>query len=44
MNGIGWVTITSSKKIKGLQSGNIPQYGLVFVLSAIILVLLFAVL
>jgi len=42
MNGIGWITVTSSKKIKGLQSGNLPQYGMVFVLAAIILVLIFS--
>ena len=42
MNGIGWLTVTSSKKIRNLQSGNLPQYGLVFVLGAIILVLVFA--
>ncbi|MFA6125753.1 MAG: NADH-quinone oxidoreductase subunit L [Bacteroidales bacterium] len=42
MNGIGWLTVTSSKGIKGLQSGNLPQYGMVFVLAAIILVLVFA--
>ena len=42
MNGIGWITVTSSKKIKGLQSGSLPQYGMVFVLAAIVLVLVFA--
>ncbi len=42
MNGIGWLTVTSSKKIRNLQSGNLPQYGMVFVLGAIILVLVFA--
>ena len=42
MNGIGWITVTSSKKIRNLQSGNLPQYGMVFVLGAIILVLIFA--
>jgi NADH-quinone oxidoreductase subunit L len=42
MNGIGWVTATSAKKIKGLQSGNLPQYGLVFVLGAVVLVLIFS--
>jgi NADH-quinone oxidoreductase subunit L len=42
MNGIGWITITSSKGIKGLQSGNLPQYGMVFVLAALILVLIFS--
>ncbi|TSA38483.1 MAG: NADH-quinone oxidoreductase subunit L [Porphyromonadaceae bacterium] len=42
MNGIGWITVTSSRNIKGMQSGNLPQYGMVFVLSAIILVLIFS--
>jgi len=42
MNGIGWITVTSSRKIRGLQSGNLPQYGMVFVLAAIILVLIFS--
>ncbi len=42
MNGIGWITITASNGIKGLQSGNLPQYGGVFVLAAIVLVLIFA--
>ena len=42
MNGIGWMTVTSAKKIRGLQSGNLPQYGMVFVLGAIILVLIFS--
>jgi NADH-quinone oxidoreductase subunit L len=42
MNGIGWITVTSSKKVKGLQSGNLPQYGMVFVLAAIVLVLIFS--
>jgi len=42
MNGIGWLTVTSSKKIKGLQSGYLPQYGMVFALAAVVLVLIFA--
>jgi hypothetical protein len=42
MNGIGWLTVSSSRKIRGLQSGNLPQYGMVFVLAAIILVLIFS--
>jgi NADH-quinone oxidoreductase subunit L len=42
MNGIGWITVTSSKGIRNLQSGNLPQYGMVFVLAAILLVLVFA--
>ncbi len=42
MNGIGWITLTSAKKIKGLQSGYLPQYGMVFALAAVVLVLIFA--
>jgi hypothetical protein len=42
MNGIGWITLTSARKIKGLQSGYLPQYGMVFALAAIVLVLIFA--
>ncbi len=42
MNGIGWITVTSSKMVKGLQSGNLPQYGMVFAFAAIVLVLIFA--
>jgi NADH-quinone oxidoreductase subunit L len=42
MNGIGWLTVTSSKKIKGLQSGYLPQYGMVFAVAAVLLVLIFA--
>lgn len=42
MNGIGWLTVTSAKGIKELQSGNLPQYGGVFVLAAVVLVLIFA--
>ena len=41
MNGIAWVTATSSEKIKGLQSGQLQQYALVFVSGAVGLVLLF---
>jgi NADH-quinone oxidoreductase subunit L len=39
MNGIAWVTEETSKSIKGLQSGRLQQYGLVFVSGAIGLVL-----
>ncbi|MCX6227008.1 MAG: NADH-quinone oxidoreductase subunit L, partial [Bacteroidia bacterium] len=42
MNGIGWITVASAKGVKGLQSGNLPQYGMVFVLAAIFLVLIFS--
>ncbi|MFO7617584.1 MAG: NADH-quinone oxidoreductase subunit L [Bacteroidales bacterium] len=42
MNGIGWLTVTSARKIRKLQSGNISQYGLVFALAAIVFVLVFA--
>lgn len=41
MNGIGWVTETSSQKIKGLQSGRISQYGFVFVIAVVGLALVF---
>jgi NADH-quinone oxidoreductase subunit L len=41
MNGIGWVTEVTSEKIKGLQSGQLQQYALVFVSGALGLVLLF---
>ena len=41
MNGIAWVTEQSSEKIKGLQSGQLQQYALVFVSGALFLVLLF---
>jgi NADH-quinone oxidoreductase subunit L len=41
MNGIAWVTGSTSEKIKGLQSGQLQQYALVFVSGAIMLVLIF---
>jgi len=41
MNGIAWVTSFSSEKIKGLQSGQLQQYGFVFVSGALILALVF---
>jgi NADH-quinone oxidoreductase subunit L len=41
MNGIGWITTTSSDKIKGLQSGQVQQYAMVFVSGVLALVLLF---
>jgi NADH-quinone oxidoreductase subunit L len=41
MNGIAWVTQTVSNRIKGLQSGQLQQYGFVFVSGAVALVLVF---
>lgn len=41
MNGIGWITTTSSDKIKGLQSGQVQHYAMVFVSGVLALVLLF---
>jgi NADH-quinone oxidoreductase subunit L len=41
MNGIAWVTQTVSNKIKGLQSGQLQQYGFVFVSGVVALVLVF---
>jgi len=41
MNGIAWVTQTVSNRIKGLQSGQLQQYGFVFVTGAVALVLFF---
>ena len=42
MNGIAWtIAAISYRKIKGLQSGQVQQYGFVFVVSAVGLVLLF---
>ncbi len=41
MNGIAWVTNTTSSGIKGLQSGQLQRYGFVFVTGALLLVLLF---
>jgi NADH-quinone oxidoreductase subunit L len=40
MNGIAWLTGSASKSIKGLQSGRLQQYALVFVSGAIGLVLI----
>ncbi len=42
MNGIAWIVEQSSYKTKKLQSGQLSQYGLVFVSGVIILVLYFA--
>jgi len=41
MNGISFVTNQASGRIKGLQSGQLQQYALVFVSGAIILALVF---
>jgi len=41
MNGIAWVTQTVSNHIKGLQSGQLQQYGFIFVSGAVALVLVF---
>jgi NADH-quinone oxidoreductase subunit L len=39
MNRIGWAVTVSSEKIKGLQSGKLQQYALVFISGTLILVL-----
>jgi len=39
MNRIGWTVTVSSEKIKGLQSGKLQQYALVFISGTLILVL-----
>lgn len=41
MNGISYVTNQASDRIKGLQSGQLQQYALVFVSGAVILALVF---
>jgi NADH-quinone oxidoreductase subunit L len=41
MNGIAWVTEKTSYLIKGLQTGQVQQYGFVFALSSVGLVVLF---
>jgi NADH-quinone oxidoreductase subunit L len=41
MNGIAWVTNYSSEKIKDFQSGQVQQYGFVFISGAIALAILF---
>jgi NADH-quinone oxidoreductase subunit L len=41
MNGIAWITSQASLLIKGFQSGQVQQYGLVFVSGAVLLVLIF---
>jgi NADH-quinone oxidoreductase subunit L len=40
MNGIGWIVVTSSEMIKGLQSGKLQHYALVFVSGVLILALI----
>jgi len=42
MDGIGWVTTTSSEKMKNLQSGQLQQYAIVFISGVIALVLIFS--
>ncbi len=41
MNMIAWITNFVSNQIKGFQSGKVQQYGFVFVLGAVILVIIF---
>ena len=41
MNGIAWVTNYSSSSIKDFQSGQIQQYGFVFVSGAVALAIYF---
>jgi NADH-quinone oxidoreductase subunit L len=41
MNGIAWTTQFISVEIKGFQSGQLQQYGFVFVSGAVFLVLIF---
>jgi NADH-quinone oxidoreductase subunit L len=41
MNGIAWITVESSIRIKGLQSGQVQQYAYVFVSGAVILLIVF---
>lgn len=41
MNGIAWVTNYTSEKIKDFQSGQIQQYGFVFISGAIALAIFF---
>ena len=40
MNGVAWVITTVSTRIKGLQSGQLQQYGFVFISGSIALALL----
>jgi NADH-quinone oxidoreductase subunit L len=41
MNGIAWTIAAVSHRIRGLQTGQVQEYGFVFVFSAVGLVLLF---
>jgi len=41
MNSFAWVTNTVSLRIRGLQSGQLQQYGYVFVSGVLLLVLTF---
>ncbi len=43
MNGIAWVTTTSSKKIKNFQSGQVQQYGFIFFTGVIVLAIVFII-
>lgn len=40
MNSLAWVTNYTSEKIKGLQSGNIQQYTVVFLTGALVIILI----
>lgn len=40
MNSLAWITNVSSSKIRGLQSGNIQQYTVVFLGGALVLILI----
>jgi NADH-quinone oxidoreductase subunit L len=42
MNMISWITNYVAEQIKGFQSGKVQQYGFVFVIGAIVLVIVFA--
>lgn len=37
MNAIGWVTVTTSEKIKGLQSGQLQKYAFAFVSALLVI-------
>lgn len=37
MNAIGWVTVTTSEKIKGLQSGQLQKYAFAFVSAVLVI-------
>jgi NADH-quinone oxidoreductase subunit L len=40
MNGIGWLIMASSEKIRGIQSGQLQQYAMAFVSGVLILALI----